>query len=61
MTTAEKNLAISAAIVAHRAAGKTLPEAVDAVFGPGGYQQLAGMVWEILRESQGIGPAEKSA
>jgi hypothetical protein len=61
MTTAEKNLAISTAIVAHRLAGKTIREAVDAVFGPGGYQQIAGIIWEMLREAEGIAPAEKSA
>lgn len=43
------NAQISAAILAHRAAGKTLPEAIDAVLGPGAYARLAGNLYDALR------------
>lgn len=44
-----KNAAISARILAHVNAGKSLPEAYDAVFGAGAYQKLAGEIYDELR------------
>ena len=44
-----KNAAISARILAHVNAGKTLPEAYDAVMGAGAYQKLAGELYDELR------------
>lgn len=44
-----KNAQISQAIIAHVAAGKTLPEAYDAVFGPGAYVKMAGEMYDALR------------
>lgn len=43
------NPKISAAILAHVAAGKSLPEAFDAVLGAGAYAKLAGDVYDALR------------
>lgn len=43
------NAKISAAILAHVAAGKPVPEAVDAVFGEGAYEKLAGNLYDALR------------
>lgn len=43
------NAKISAAILAHRLAGKSLREAFDAVLGTGSYEKLAGEVYEALR------------
>jgi len=43
------NAKISAAIIAHRAAGKSLPEAVDAVLGAGTYAALAGNLYDAIR------------
>ncbi len=44
-----KNAQISAAILAHVAAGKSLPEAYDAVFGAGAYAKMAGEMYDALR------------
>lgn len=44
-----KNAAISAAVLARRAQGATLPEAMDAVLGAGTYAKLAGAVYDSLR------------
>lgn len=40
---------ISAAIIAHVAAGKSLADAVDAVLGAGTYNKIAGDVFDALR------------
>lgn len=45
-----KNAQISQAIIAHVAAGKTLPEAYDAVFGEGAYIKMAGEMYDALNE-----------
>lgn len=44
-----KNPAISAAIIAHVAQGKTLPEAMDAVLGAGTYAKVASEAYDALR------------
>ncbi len=44
-----KNAAISAQIVAHMNAGKTIQQAFDAVIGEGAYMKLAGEVYAELR------------
>ena len=44
-----KNAAISAKILAHMQAGKTLEEAFDAALGAGAYAKLAGEVYDELR------------
>lgn len=43
------NAKISAAILAHVASGKTLPNAYDAVFGAGAYVKMAGEMYDALR------------
>lgn len=43
------NAKISAAILAHVANGKTLPEAYDAMFGEGAYVKMAGEMYDALR------------
>lgn len=43
------NAVISARILAHVAAGKTLPQAVDEVLGVGTYLKLAGEIYDTLR------------
>jgi hypothetical protein len=53
MSTAEKNAAISAAILAHVAAGKSLPDAMDAVLGVGTYIRVAGELYDALRAKAG--------
>jgi hypothetical protein len=53
MTTAQKNAAISAAILAHVAAGKPLPEAMDAVLGTGTFMREAGALYDALRAKAG--------
>jgi hypothetical protein len=53
MTTAQKNAAISAAILAHVAAGKSLPEAMDAVLGTGTFMREAGALYDALRAKAG--------
>lgn len=45
------NAKISAAILAHMAAGKTLPEAYDAVFGAGAYAKFVSEAYAALRET----------
>lgn len=47
--TAAKNAKISALILAEIRAGRTLPEAIDAVLGTGTYQKIAGDVYDALR------------
>lgn len=47
------NPKISAAILAHVASGKSLPEAFDAVLGAGAYAKLAGDVYDALRAKAG--------
>lgn len=42
------NAKISAAIIAHRLAGKSLRDAFDAVLGAGAYEALAGEVYDAL-------------
>lgn len=44
---------ISARIVALVATGMTLPAAMDAVLGAGAYDQLAGDLWQALRQAEG--------
>jgi hypothetical protein len=44
-----KNAAISAAIVKQRLAGKSVPEAIDAVLGAGTYAKLAAGLYAGLR------------
>lgn len=48
-----KNVQISLAIMSHVAAGKSLPEAYDAVMGAGAYVKLAGEVYEAARAKAG--------
>lgn len=48
-TTASKNEAIGAAILAAMAQGLTLPQAFDAVLGAGAYLELAGELHDALR------------
>lgn len=43
------NALISARILAHMAAGKTLPQAFDAVIGEGSYVALAGILYDKLK------------
>lgn len=45
MTTNQK---ISAAILAHRANGKSVKEAIDAVLGAGTFEKLAGDLYDAL-------------
>lgn len=47
----EMNAKISAAIIAHRLAGKSLREAFDAVLGAGSYEKLAGEVYDALNKA----------
>lgn len=47
------NAKISAAILSHHLAGKSLPEAFDAVLGAGAYQQFAGNLYDALRAEAG--------
>lgn len=49
MNATTKNAAISIAIAQHVAAGKALPEAMDAVLGAGTYASLAGSLYDALR------------
>lgn len=44
-----KNTVISARIALHLAAGKPLPDAVDAVLGAGAYLAMAGQIYDALR------------
>jgi hypothetical protein len=44
-----KNAQIAAAIVAHLKAGKTIDAAIEAVFGAGAYEKMAGQIYEMLR------------
>lgn len=44
----ERNAAIAARILSHRAQGKTMREAFDAVLGQGAYQQLADELYDTL-------------
>lgn len=44
-----KNATISARILANVAAGMTVDQAIDAVFGEGAYQQIAGDLYDALR------------
>lgn len=44
-----KNAEISARILALRAAGMTIREAIDAVLGEGAYKQIAGDLYDALR------------
>ncbi len=44
-----KNAAISARILANVAAGMTIDQAIDAVFGQGAYLSIAGDLYEALR------------
>jgi hypothetical protein len=48
-TTTEKNAAISAAILAHRAAGLPVRDAVNLVLGAGAFERLAGDLYDALR------------
>ena len=48
-TAAAKNTVISARIALHLAAGKPLPEAVDAVLGAGAYLAMVGQIYDALR------------
>lgn len=45
-----KNAAISARILANIAAGMTIDQAIDAVLGEGAYIQIAGDLYDALRE-----------
>lgn len=45
-----KNAAISAKILEQLAAGKSLPQAIDAVLGEGTHAKLAGEVYNALRK-----------
>jgi hypothetical protein len=47
--TAEKNALISAAILAHKAAGLSTRESFDRVLGAGAFEKLAGEIYETLR------------
>lgn len=47
--TTNKNVVISATISALVAGGFTVREAFDTVMGPGGYEKLAGEVYDQLR------------
>ena len=49
MTTTEKNATISAAILAFRAAGLSVRDAVNTVLGEGTFERLAGEVYDELR------------
>lgn len=44
------NAKISAAILAHVASGKSLQQAFDAVLGAGAYSELAGSLYDSLRQ-----------
>jgi hypothetical protein len=44
-----KNEQITAALMAHINAGKDAKEAIEAVFGEGSYEKLAGMIYDMLR------------
>lgn len=44
-----KNQQISALILAHVANGMTIREAIDAVFGAGAYERIAGEVYDAIR------------
>lgn len=48
--TENKTAVISARILAHVAAGLTLPEAMDEVLGAGTFAEIAGTVYETLRK-----------
>ena len=43
------NAHITAAIVANLEAGMTIEAAIEAVFGPGSYNNIAGMIYDALR------------
>lgn len=45
----DMNAQISAAILAHKAAGKTTQEAIDSVLGPGTFAKLASDLYDALR------------
>jgi len=50
MLTTIKNAAISKAILDQLAAGKSLPEAIDAVLGQDAYSKIAGALYDALNE-----------
>lgn len=47
--TAEKNALISAAILAHKAAGLSTREAFDRVLGAGAFERMASDLYEALK------------
>lgn len=48
-----KNAQISAAILANVNAGMDLRSAIDAVFGPGAYNNIASTIYDALNEKAG--------
>lgn len=46
-----KNAAITAAIVSNLNAGMDIESAIEAVFGPGSYSNIAGMIYDALRNA----------
>ena len=46
------NAIITTRIVAQIQAGKTINEAIDAVFGPGAYIKMAGQIYDALRAAK---------
>jgi hypothetical protein len=54
MTTTEKNAAITVALAAAIRSGMDVRQAFDDVFGPGGYDRVAGIVYDELRKVQGL-------
>ena len=52
MTIDRKNAAISSAILAEVAKGKSTADAVDAVLGAGTYARIAGDVYDSLRAAR---------
>lgn len=49
LQTAEKNARISAMLLAHVNAGKSMRQAWDLVFGEGAYEEFAGNLYDELR------------